>query len=338
MARRSRTTDARSTFAARASGSASRSSRSASAIELFVLNRHHLVGAARHQRQMRRVRLEHLLLVEHPLHRPPRQAEKRRLQDTPIEPEVDARDRRRPGSRPRPCAARPPAPCRRQTGRSARTRARRRRQRRPSRRMPRASTCVTCPCRRWMRAGAADAHVATTRFDEAPRRLRVQLVERTHRQPERRVPGSAAEHPREHGGKRRRGGLAHRLVQRGERQRLPQHLPHARVWPLLISHSSHRFARRRGNACGRLPSAPWLSALPAPCESARRAARPRSDRASRARPSRAGRHRSSWAPASADRRSRLRMPPPSTKSTSRFGCTRTRSSVPICRRNANVSS
>ena len=39
---------------------------------------------------------------------------------------------------------------------------------------------------------------------------------------------AAAEHLRQHRSKRRRGGHAHRLIQRRERERLPQHLPDAR--------------------------------------------------------------------------------------------------------------
>ena len=77
--------------------------------------------------------------------------------------------------------------------------------------------------------GATDAHLSAALLDESARRLRVELIERPRRQRERRVLGSAAEHLREHGRERRRGRHAHRLIQRRERERLPQHLSDSRA-------------------------------------------------------------------------------------------------------------
>ena len=69
---------------------------------------------------------------------------------------------------------------------------------------------------------------AATGLDEPSSRIGVELVERTQRQAERRIARAAAEHPRQDGGKRRRGRFANRLIQRRERERLPQHLPQSR--------------------------------------------------------------------------------------------------------------
>ena len=154
---------------------------------------------------------------------------------------------------------------------------------------------------------------------------------------ERRVPRSAAEHPRQHGGERRRGRLAHRLIQRRERQRLPQHLPQARGLAVVDQPLLHRLARRRRDARGRLPFALALcSACAMRIGPASRSAASRSRQPSASQ--------SSSPPTKIERRRQRRQaaagcarPARSTKSTSRLGCTRTRSSVPICRRNANVS-
>ena len=93
--------------------------------QLVVRHRHHRVGAARHERQVRRARLEQLSACRTPTASPGPAAEKRRLQHRPIEPEVDAHDRRRAAS-PRPPSKRVDGRrCRRRTAPAARTTARR---------------------------------------------------------------------------------------------------------------------------------------------------------------------------------------------------------------------
>jgi hypothetical protein len=109
------------------------------------------------------------------------------------------------------------------------------------------------------------------------------------------------------------------------------------VWPLLISHSctvSPCDAAMRAGDC------PCLLAFCSACamrigaislEAAIRSRQPSAVQSSRPDTKFMG-------GGIGDKRSRLRTPPPSTKSTSRFGCTRTRASLPIWRRKANVSS
>ena len=104
--------------------------------------------------------------------------------------------------------------------------------------------------------GASDAHISPACLDESPRRLGIQLVERARRQRQRRVSRAGAQHLRQHRSERRRGGHAHRLIEGGKRERLPQHLSDARGLAVVDEPLVHRLAWRRGNARGRLPSAP----------------------------------------------------------------------------------
>ena len=72
---------------------------------------------------------------------------------------------------------------------------------------------------------------------------------------ERRILRAAAEHLREHRDEWRRGGDAHRLIQRRQRERLPQHLSDARGLPIGNEPFFDRLAGRRGDTPWLLPSA-----------------------------------------------------------------------------------
>jgi hypothetical protein len=111
-----------------------------------------------------------------------------------------------------------------------------------------------------------EPHLAAARLDERPGRRRVEMVERHARQAQRGVARPAAEHPREHLHERRGPRLAHRLIERGERQRLPQHLDQPRrlavadqpgVDGLLLVAGAGRARAERGTDPGeREPIAP----------------------------------------------------------------------------------
>ena len=118
-------------------------------------------------------------------------------------------------------------------------------------------------------------------------------------------------------------GDVDRLVQRGDRQRLPQQLD--QPWGLPVR------ARATGERSSGGRRAPVRSQCP------RRAGTARPDRASRAQSSATARRRGAAAPAAADRRAALRRPSRSTMPTRSVGCSRTPDSAPIRRRNRNVS-
>ena len=183
VARGSRTTVARSSRAVRDAGSASSSSSCARRISSSFVRLEDRRGAARHQRQMRRLAAEHQALVEHPLHRAARQTDERLVEDRPIEPEVDGHDRRRRhrarGAIDRPRAA--PA-VRRRTGRPARTTAPRRSTvRAASARRPPATPTTASPSDA-NRRGRARPDRAAVALDVRARRLGVHQVQRPGRQ------------------------------------------------------------------------------------------------------------------------------------------------------------
>ena len=100
-----------------------------------------------------------------------------------------------------------------------------------------------------------DTHLTTPIFEEPPGGFSIQLIERPRRKRQGRITRSASEHAREHGGKRRRGRVVRGLVQRGKRQRLPQHLADTRRLTVVDEPFHHRLAGRCGNPGDTLPSA-----------------------------------------------------------------------------------
>ena len=262
---------------------------------------------------------EHRALVEHPLHRAAGQADERLVEHRPIEPQIDGDDRRRRhrGAPRRSVRQRAPAVAieelrqreprhgRRSTD-SAPPRARRRRRPRRPRRLRHESAPArrSAPRRRAARCNAR-AGSAYIRWSG--------LVGR-------RSPPRADRGPNISASTRAKGGAAasRRLVQRRERQRLPQHLAQARGLAVANQPALDRLAgRRRDRARTRPELAPARSRSGAAIRSTA------ADRASRARPTRTRRPRSATAPAAPDTRSRDRRPPRSIIVTLSCGCTRT---------------
>ena len=91
------------------------------------------------------------------------------------------------------------------------------------------------------------------RFREAAEGI--ELVERTRGQAERGTSGLIAKHLGEHSREWRCGRLAHGLIERGQRQRFPQHLPQTRGLAVVDQPLFDRLTGRGRNPCGLLPGA-----------------------------------------------------------------------------------
>ena len=85
----------------------------------------------------------------------------------------------------------------------------------------------------------AGAHFPAAAFDEGARRLGVHLVQRAQRQRDRRRPSIGAEHLGEHAHEGRRERFVWRLIERRERQRLPQPGRQLLGLPALVQPARH---------------------------------------------------------------------------------------------------
>ena len=183
--------------------------------------------------------------VERPLERPPRQADERRVEHRPIEPQVDGDDRRR-GAWPRRSGDRRlavPAARRRRRRRRARATAPPRSTAPAAMRSPLNSHAAR-PGRRakLTRAAAPARTLPPWRSTNRHGRIDEDVRQRPRRQDQRGVVGPRAEHPPDHLGERRRGGEVDRLVQRRHRQRLPQQLAEAGGLAVRDQPLAHRLA------------------------------------------------------------------------------------------------
>ena len=169
------------------------------------------------------------LPIEHPLHVPIGKPEKRRVHHGPVQPQVHRDDRiGRPCARRHGSRRRWPGGPRRTVGQRVPRHGRNRPSARCTVSRPRTRTPVTRPCSTITRTRALVRTVPAARLDVAARRLRVHFRQRHHRKRDGRRGRVGAEHLCQHAHERRRGRLRRRLIERGQRERIPEHLANAR--------------------------------------------------------------------------------------------------------------
>ena len=274
-------------------------------------------------------------LVEHPLHRPPGQADERRVSTgrsnhrftvTIGERHRASRGRRIAGERRRRRPRTASASANHGTADD-----------RPRRREPLAaahSTSATRPPSITTARRRVGAHLAAARLDEGARRLRVHRVQRRAAAARSRSRRIGAEHLGQHAHERRRGGLARPAGSARPAPAAPTASRGSRASARSGSASSRpsrpATPRRRGRARERCRCAQ--------ADAAGHAAAPTADRARRARPTRRRRRAGAAARAAPGTRARERAPAASTNGTSSDGWTLHVARRRRCaRRNANVS-